>query len=205
MGLGLIKSDGFGNDPTDDKTNGRFVELIRNSYSAALAALGITVPTTKTLTGTSGSKTYSAEAFTVNQSGTAGFIGKLVNLTLTAVGSGAKLFFDYQVGGASRFKADTDGNVTAAGNIIASAAGKGLQVKEGSNARMGTLTLVAGTVTVANTSVTANTRIFLSKITNGGTAGELTITRSAGVSFTVTSSSNTETSTFDYLLVEPAA
>lgn len=85
------------------------------------------------------------------------------------------------------------------------AAGKGLKVKEGTNARMGTATLVAGTLVVANTSVTATTRIFLTVQTAGGTQGFLRISaRTAGTSFTITSTSVSETSTVAWLLVEPA-
>lgn len=75
---------------------------------------------------------------------------------------------------------------------------------DGTNKRMGQSTLVAGTVVVANTSVTANTRIFISRETAGGTLGHLSISaRSAGVSFTILSSSNADTSTINWLLVEP--
>jgi hypothetical protein len=85
-------------------------------------------------------------------------------------------------------------------------AGGGLSVAEGTNARMGTATLVAGTATVSNTSVTANTRIFLTAQTSGAAPGALRVSaRVAGTSFTVTSSSGTDTSQFAYLLVEPAA
>lgn len=84
-------------------------------------------------------------------------------------------------------------------------AGKGLKIKEGTNAKMGTSTLVAGTVTVATTAVTANSRIFLTVQTAGGTQGHLRISaRTAGTSFTITSTSGTETSTVAWLLVEPA-
>lgn len=48
-------------------------------------------------------------------------------------------------------------------NVVMGTAGNGLEIAEGANARMGVSTLVAGTVTVANTSVTANSRIFLSR------------------------------------------
>lgn len=83
-------------------------------------------------------------------------------------------------------------------------AGRGLQVAEGSNARMGVSTLVAGTVVVANTSVTANTRIFLTCQTPGGTPGFLRVSaRTAGTSFTILSSSATDTSVAGWLLVEP--
>lgn len=106
----------------------------------------------------------------------------------------------------------TSGDITATnGNFISSAAGKGLNVKGGSNAKIGTgATLVAGTVTVSNTSVTANSRIFITKTASGGTlgAGGYTVTKSAGVSFTITSTdlagatSILDTSVFDWFIVE---
>jgi len=80
--------------------------------------------------------------------------------------------------------------------------GGGIQIKSGTNARMGVATLAAGTVTVTNNSVTANTRIFLSRETTGGTVGHLSSTRSNGVSFTINSSSGTDTSTVAWLLIE---
>lgn len=85
-------------------------------------------------------------------------------------------------------------------------AGRGLQVKEGANARMGTLVLTGATpVVVANTSVTANTRIFLTANAPGGTPGHFWVSaRSAGTSFSVTGTAG-DTSTVAYLLVEPSA
>lgn len=50
-----------------------------------------------------------------------------------------------------------------AGNISAINAGSGLRIKEGANCRIGTATLSSGFVTVANTSVTANTRVHLTR------------------------------------------
>lgn len=89
------------------------------------------------------------------------------------------------------------------GNLATSVAGKGLTIKEGSNARSGTAVLVGGTVVVSNTTVTALTRIQLTSQADGGTPGFLRVsTRSNGVSFTITSSSGTDTSTVAYLLVE---
>lgn len=88
--------------------------------------------------------------------------------------------------------------------LIAGSAGGGLAIKEGTNARMGVATLAAGTVTVANTSVTATTRVLAFRQTAGGTLGHLSTTQTAGTSFTITSSSNTETSTVIWVLVEPA-
>lgn len=84
-------------------------------------------------------------------------------------------------------------------------AGKGLRVKEGTNAKQGTSTLVAGTVVVANTSVTATSRIFLTAQSVGGTAGALAVTaRTAGTSFTITSTNAADTSVVAWHIFEPA-
>ena len=91
------------------------------------------------------------------------------------------------------------------GNLLIQQAGKGLRVKEGSNAKQGTATLTAGAVTVSNTSVTANSRIFVTSQSDGGTPGWLRVSaRSAGTSFTITSSSGSDTSTVAYQIFEPA-
>lgn len=82
--------------------------------------------------------------------------------------------------------------------------GKGLNVIEGTNARQGTATLVAGTVTVPCTAVTANSRIFLTAQNTGGTPGALRVSaRVAGTSFTITSTSGTDTSLVAYEIFEP--
>lgn len=87
-------------------------------------------------------------------------------------------------------------------------AGKGLQIKEGSNAKMGVATLVAGTVTVANTSVTANSRIFLT-VQSLGTillpAAVAVTARTASTSFTITSADVTDTSVVAWHIIEPSA
>ena len=83
--------------------------------------------------------------------------------------------------------------------------GAGYRVTEGTNCKAGTATLVAGTVTVSNTTVTANSKIYLSHFTPGGTVGWLRVSaRTAGTSFTITSSSGTDTSVVSYMIFEPA-
>ncbi|MGA5076262.1 glycosyl hydrolase family 28-related protein [Streptomyces griseoincarnatus] len=84
------------------------------------------------------------------------------------------------------------------------AAGGGIAIAEGANARMGVATLAAGTVTVANTSVTATTRVAVFRQAAGGTLGHLSATADPGVGFTVDSSSAADTSTVAWVLVEPA-
>lgn len=95
--------------------------------------------------------------------------------------------------------------IDSSGNLLVQRVGSGLRIKEGTNAKMGVATLVAGTVTVSNTSVTANSRIFLTTQSVGGTAGFLVVSaRTAGTSFTILSSSNTDTSVVAWMIVEPA-
>lgn len=82
-------------------------------------------------------------------------------------------------------------------------AGNDIRIPNATNSA-GTATLVAGTVTVSNVKVTANSRIFLTSQVDGGTPGFLRVSgRSAGVSFTITSSSGTDTSTVAWLIIEP--
>lgn len=90
-------------------------------------------------------------------------------------------------------------------DLAVAVAGKGLRVKEGANAKMGTAVLVAGSATVATTAVTANSRIFLTAQNSSGAPGELSATaRVAGTSFTIGSTSALDTRTVAWMIVEPA-
>jgi len=107
------------------------------------------------------------------------------------------------VGGVSSMSAG-GGYFTAFGSVDVQLAGQGLKVAEGANAKQGTAVLVAGTKVVANTAVTANSRILLTSQADGGTPGFLRVSaRTAGTSFTVTSSNAADTSTFAYEIFEP--
>lgn len=103
----------------------------------------------------------------------------------------------------------SNGNFAIFGNgataLDLGSAGGGTAIKEGSNARMGTLVLTGATpVVVANTSVTATTRIFLTANVPGGTPGHFWVSaRTAGTSFSVTGTAG-DTSTLAYRLDEPA-
>lgn len=68
--------------------------------------------------------------------------------------------------------------------------------------RAGNATLVAGTVTVTNATVTANTAILHSVKTAGGTPGTVGYSVVSGTSFTLTSSSGSDTSVINYKLIE---
>lgn len=77
--------------------------------------------------------------------------------------------------------------------------------KAGSNARVGNGTLVGGTLAVTNTSVTANSQVFLQDTTSGAltNVGSLVVSsQTAGTGFTVTSSNVLDTSTFRYWIFE---
>ena len=78
-----------------------------------------------------------------------------------------------------------------------------LKLNSGANEQCGLATLVGGTVVVNNTKITANSYVFLTHRTLGGTVGTLTYTVSAGTSFTITSTSGTDTSTVNWFIVEP--
>lgn len=100
----------------------------------------------------------------------------------------------------------TSGNIKAnTGSILINTAGKGLQIKEGSNATMGTATLNGTTeVTVSTTAVTASSRIFVTIQAPGGTpSGAVYVSsRSAGTSFGLKTIA-LDTSTVAWLIVEP--
>jgi hypothetical protein len=80
----------------------------------------------------------------------------------------------------------------------------GLAVKEGSNAKQGLVTLVAGASTVSNTSVTNSSRIFVCiQNPNGGTPGAVYVSsKTNGSNFIIQSTSNTDTSVVAYEIIE---
>lgn len=92
------------------------------------------------------------------------------------------------------------------GDVDVQTAGQGLAVAEGSNAKQGVATLAAGTVTVANTSVTANSRIMLTEQALGTVSVPSALcvsARVAGTSFTILASQATDTSVVAYEIFEP--
>lgn len=129
--------------------------------------------------------------------------GKSGNLIIATDSTGSTNAIKFATGGfnsTANFRAQIDGS-----GLSVTKAGAGLNVKEGTNCKQGTATLVAGTVVVSNTSVTANSRIFLTTQSVGGTAGFLVVSaRVAGTSFTILSSSGTDTSVVAYQIFEPS-
>jgi hypothetical protein len=92
------------------------------------------------------------------------------------------------------------------GSVDVPQTGGGLKVAEGANAKQGIATLAAGTVTVANTSVTANSRILLTVQSLGTVAvpsGYCVSARTPGTSFTILASAPTDTSVIAWEIFEP--
>lgn len=93
------------------------------------------------------------------------------------------------------------------GDISAGAVGTGFRIKEGTNAKMGVATLVAGTVVVSTTAVTANSRIMLTVQSLGTVVVPSAVgvsARTPGTSFTIQSSVGSDTSTVAWTITEPA-
>lgn len=68
-----------------------------------------------------------------------------------------------------------------------------------------TAAMTAGSITVNDAFVTANSNIQLTALAQGGTAGSLRVqSRVPGTSFTITSTSGTDTSTVAWLMIEPS-
>ena len=79
----------------------------------------------------------------------------------------------------------------------------GLGVRAGANLSMYTTTLSGGSATVSNTSVTANSKIFLAPQTTSAAAGALSVTSLvAGVGFSITSSNIADDRVVEYLIIE---
>jgi hypothetical protein len=134
--------------------------------------------------------------------------GKTGNLVICTDSTGTANKIQMATGGFTT-KSNVRAEISSLG-LAVTAAGAGLLVKEGTNCKQGTAVLAAGTVTVGNSSVTANSRIFIQRQTDGGTVGaSYSLTRSAGVSFTITSRDGTgaaqtlDTSTVAYQIFEP--
>jgi len=101
------------------------------------------------------------------------------------------------------------GNLETTGSFYFPLIGTGIGVKTGTNGRLFTATLTAGTVTVSNTSVTTSTKAIVTLNTGGaaGTLGQYTYTCTAGqivvTSLTAAGATQTlDTSTLQIYLIE---
>lgn len=155
--------------------------------SNALFSFGDNSAGNSALTASSVIQPYVQIAPFINQTGTAGYSALLINPQESGTGSGVKSLIDCQVGGVSLFQISNKG---------------GLLFKSVANGRIGTATLVAGTITVANTSVTANSRFVLTGVgtTNSGFLTLGTVV--PGTSFVISSSNAADTRVIQYQIYE---
>ncbi len=186
--------------------NGNLVSRFINSSTGTAGISGIGVQNSAVLSSFS---IYST-GYTTNGLLTAGITrlqaSAAAGMLLSATTSAAPIIFATSgIAAANERMRITDTDITATNNFKLTTAGNGFYVKEGTNATMGTATLVGGTATVSTTKVTANSRIFLTTNTAAGTVGTPYVSaRSAGTSFTITSTSGSDTSTVAWIIIEPS-
>lgn len=114
-------------------------------------------------------------------------VGALTTDTFFAMGSG-----------------QSGGTFNVFGALGVGTAGQTLSVKSGTNAKAGTTAaMTAGSVTVSTTAVTANSVIVASLKTAGGTVGAPFVgTITPGTSFVLKSTSGTDTSVYNWIILE---
>ncbi len=100
----------------------------------------------------------------------------------------------------------TLGDITATdGDLVLGTAGNKINIAVGANASVGTsAAMTAGAITIATTSVTASSIIFLTTNTIAGTPGTLSAPVAsivAATSFDIVSSSATDTSTVNWIII----
>lgn len=135
--------------------------------------------------------------YTTEEAQTGSARGSRIDFETTPIGSTTRAVA-MRIRGSGQVQVGT-GGLTVAGTTALGSTGTTT-----TRVRHGVATLVGGTVTVSDSTVTANSRIFPSSQVDGGTPGWLRISgRTASTSFTITSSSGTDTSTVAWLLVEP--
>lgn len=103
--------------------------------------------------------------------------------------------------GRTTFGTTTDNGsdaVQVVGDLNLTTAGNKIKIATGSNASIGTGTLSSGTATISTTAVTASSRIFLTGTAQHTLYVSATV---AGTSFTVSSSSSSDNSTFNWLII----
>ena len=166
-------------------------------------SFGGTVTSGTGFTATTGNITATAGAVSANTTVTAGtgVTATTGNITATA---GAVSAGTTVTGGTG--VTATTGNITATnGNIVLGTAGNKISVATGANASAGTsAAMTAGAVTVATTAVTANSLIFAIPAALGTVAAPQAVYVSAIVantSFTLTSADATDTSTWNWFLI----
>ncbi len=97
------------------------------------------------------------------------------------------------------------GPVSTAQNVIISAAGKGIQIKEGSNAKMGTVTLSSGAATVSTTAALTASRIQVTAVATANALSPVGVSNIVNAtSFRVHSTSATDANVVHWVILDPA-
>lgn len=134
-------------------------------------------------------------------------IGTITIAGTATVTNSASLYIDSAGSGATNnyaFFINSGNAQINNGNLTLGTAGNKLNITTGTNASIGTATLVGGTVTVSTTAVTASSKIFLTDATTGvltniGTPTVGTIV--AGTSFVINSSNILDTSNINWFII----
>jgi hypothetical protein len=168
-------------------------QLLGSTSATSISAQTLTATVLTTLTGEVNINTSGAGVTTINTGGTGAT--NIGNATGGIAVTGATT-----ITGALGVTGDV---TVTSGNLITATAGKGLKVKTGSNAKAGTATLVAGTVSVSNTSVLATSCVVVCPGVAGGTPGQVYVTSiTAATGFVITSTSATDTSTVNWVIID---
>ena len=96
------------------------------------------------------------------------------------------------------------GQTSISGNLALSTAGNKISIATGTNASVGTATLVGGTITISTTAVTANSIIICNHVTPIVTQGILSVPAASivpGVSFTINSDSVADASSINWWII----
>lgn len=133
------------------------------------------------------------------------------NMSLDADGTGLRILRNASESGATlqatflRTGVFRNGaGIESVENLDAITSGFTLRVKTGTNAKSGTFTLAAGAATIANTNWTANSVVIMTLKTLGGTilAQPYVATVTPATGFTVAGGGASNTSTYNYVIVE---
>lgn len=136
--------------------------------------------------------------------GYAGLTGFSVNLW-NAAGTFKSTIGNVNLAGRTYLLQDRDGTLADSTDLAGKTDKAGLTVVEGSDKKQGVATLSGGTVVVANTSVTASSRIFCCAQAGVTALGALGVSaRTPGTSFTILSSDPLDARVVAYEIFEPA-
>lgn len=214
-GSATITGGAAGGDNTQNNTGGSITLTAGNSKGSS----GGAAVTVNTGVGGVGTSTTGANGGDYTVNGGAGGVGSATG------GVGGNIKFNAGAGGNSGspgaggiiqfFTATTTSllerlRIKATGEVLVSngqlqvgTAGFGLSIKNGANTKIGTAVLTAGAVTVSNTTITANSLVFVTSQADGGTPAAVRITaKSVGTSFTITSLNALDISTVAWMIVE---